>query len=126
MGNMSYNKYEQGFPIDECPIIDVNINNIETKLKATIEDYTLRCKLAARANEYVAKFLTVQGLVEKIVRIYNGENVPYDYTPRFFYSRYIPESEAAIDEFNKWNTYVNDCKWYMNLIPKGERNSIKF
>jgi glycosyltransferase involved in cell wall biosynthesis len=126
MGNMSYKVYDQGFPIDDCPIIDININNIENQLESTINNYTLRKELAARAHEYVSKHLRVQKLVEKISKIYNGENLSYDFVPKFFYSNYIPESEMAVEELNKWNQFVSACEWYKSSIPKGERNNLKF
>jgi hypothetical protein len=126
MGNMSYNVYDQGFPINECPIIDININNIVSKLESTINDYSLRKELAGRAQDYVSKHLRVQILAEKITGIFNGVNIPYDFVPDFFYSRYKPESEMAVKEINKWNQFVSACEWYKSFIPKGERNKLIF
>lgn len=125
MAHMGYDNYPQNNPPD-CPIIDVNPDNIYQRLKEIIQDYDQRQALAKQGRPYVEKHLDVKYFCEKVLKLVTGEKVAYDYTPTFFREHFIPESEEAKAAYNHWNEFVKDCNWYQELVPSGERSGLKF
>ena len=125
MAHMAYEKYPQNNPL-ECPIIDVNSENIYESLKSIILDYDKRVKLAGRGRDYVLRHLDVRNFCRKILNLSDGHNLPYDYIPEFFRNRFIPESEESIPIYNKWNESVNQTEWYSNYVKPGQRSGLNF
>lgn len=125
LGHMAYDRYPQKNP-NECPIIDANPDTIYEELKKIIPDFEKRKKLAAQGRDYVLKYLDVRIFCKKVLDLYGNKKIEEDYSPDFFRKHYIPESQEAIDECNKWTDLVKDCSWYKQYVPKGERAGLKF
>lgn len=125
MSHMGYDNYPQNNPPD-CPVIDVNPNNVYQKLKDIILDYPKREKLAKLGRPYVEKHLDVKHFCTKVLRLLSGEAVEYDYIPTFFREHFVPESKDSSLVYNQWNDYVKDCDWYKKYVLSGEREGLKF
>lgn len=125
MSHMAYDKYPQNTPFD-CPIIDVNHETIYEKLKEIILDFNRRKELASKGREYVLKNLDTGIFCQKVLDIIEDKEIDYDFYPDFFREQFIPESEEALVEYNKWNKYVSDCDWYKATIKPGERAGLIF
>jgi hypothetical protein len=125
LSNMSYEKYPQNNPSD-CPIIDVNPDTIYQKLKSLICDFEFRKKHALLGRAYVEKYLDVKYFCEKIVKLSNDENIPFDYQPKFFREEYKPQSIEEIELLNKYTLIVKDESWYNKYVQKGERCGLIF
>jgi hypothetical protein len=114
--------------IDECPIIDVNPDNIYLELKKIILDHDLRKDLAKKGRPYVEKYHSAKNEVSKILNYLENKDLlleNIDYLPSFFNKKFIPEREN-IDIYNKWNHYVSGCDWYEEHVSKGERDGLLF
>jgi hypothetical protein len=112
---------------DDCPFIDVNPHNLYDELKAIIENYDLRCKLAAEGRAYVQKYHTPQVVVQRALEALHTpiEQRTYDFYPTFFRNDFIPENEY-IPLYNQWTNAVKDCDWYKQYVPHGERAGLTF
>lgn len=125
LSHMAYDKYPQNNPAD-CPIIDVDPDNVYQQLKDLIPDYARREKLAKQGRTYVEQHLDVKYFCEKILQLISGEKLDYDYTPSFFRQHFVPGSEEASILYNQWTDFVKDCDWYQQYVPEGERAGLKF
>jgi hypothetical protein len=123
---MAYDKYDQHKPQD-CPLIDINENNLYDILKKIIPDVILRNEIAAKGRPYIEKYHDPIKIVKKILDQLDENifNTP-DFTPTFFREQFIPESKEALVEYNKWNQYVADCDWYKENVKPGEREGLVF
>jgi glycosyltransferase involved in cell wall biosynthesis len=125
MGHMAYNKYPQKNPAD-CPIIDVNPDNLYQELKELILNYEFRKEHALKSRPYVEKHLDVKSFCEKVISLVNKEKIEFDYTPTFFRNNFIPESGESIEIYNNWNLVVKNCNWYKQFVKPGERAGLVF
>lgn len=125
MSHMAYDRYPQKNP-KECPIIDVNPDTIYDELKSVITDYERRQILANKGRDYVIKYLDVRIFCNKVLDLCSGKKIEEDYQPDFFRNQYVPESEEAAEECNKWTAIVKDCDWYKHYVPSGERAGLIF
>jgi len=120
MSRMAYGTYEQGVPLDDCPIIDVSQDSIKDRLREIILDYNKRISLSKQGREYVKNNLDVKILAQKIILIFSGQKIDHDYSPEFFRNSYLPQSDAEKDVLVKWTDFVQECKWYKELT-KGKQ-----
>lgn len=125
MSHMGYDLYPQNNPSD-CPIIDVNTNNLYEKLKQLILNYDFRKKHAQQGRSYVEKHLDVKFFCQKVLDLLNGVDMKYDYYPTFFRDGFIPESAESIPVYNKWTAFVKDCNWYKEHVVSGNRDGLIF
>ena len=125
MSNMSYKSYPQNNLID-CPIIDVNPANIQSVLKKWILNVDKRIQLASLSRVYAEKHLDIRNFCDQVVRLVNGDNIPYDYYPSFFHEHYIPNSKTERDILNHWTLAVKDEKWFKQSINNKERSGLRF
>jgi hypothetical protein len=126
LSRMAYNTYEQGFPISECPIVDVSPDTIYNELKRIIVDYPKRVHLAQKGKDYVSLYLDSKKFVKELLDILDGKEPAYQFTPRFFREHYKPESEEACQLLNKWTGLVSDEPWYKQQIESGTSNHLRF
>lgn len=124
--SMGHNKYDQLKPND-CPLVDINENNLYEVLKQLIPNTSLRIEIASKARPYIEKYHDPIKIVKKILDQLEGNifNTP-DYKPTFFREEFIPESNEALVIYNKWNKYVSDCDWYKETVKSGERDGLVF
>jgi glycosyltransferase involved in cell wall biosynthesis len=125
MSHMAYDRYPQKNP-NECPIIDVNPENVYERLATTISNYRLRADLAGKARPYVEKYLDLKIFCEKVIELCNGVDHHPDYTPEFFREKFIPESEESIPLYNEWTKTVTECGWYKKNVKSGNRAGLEF
>jgi len=125
MGHMAYDKYPQKNPTG-CPIVDVNPDTIYSKLKELILDYNKRKEIASKGRVYVLKYLDTGIFCRKVLDLFDGKNVEYDYSPTFFREQFVPESEEARVLYNKWTATVKECDWYNKYVSSGERAGLIF
>lgn len=125
MGLMAYDTYPQKNPAD-CPIIDVNPENLYNKLKDLILDYPFREEHAKKGRPYVEKYLDVKLFCQKVVDLANGVPKEPDYFPTFFRKQFVPESEESQKLYNYWNDQLQNCSWYKQYVAKGERDGLYF
>ncbi|MEE9372620.1 MAG: hypothetical protein V3V00_06160 [Saprospiraceae bacterium] len=126
MANMSYNDYPQGFHSSECPIVDVNPENLYDKLKDLLIDTNKRQKIADKGKAYAAEALSVVKFCERLVNLLQDENGDYDFYPDFFRSDFIPESDEAKKAYNQYTQRVKDTKWYSKHVKPGNRDGLVF
>jgi len=119
-------KYIDYIP-EDCPIIDINPDNLYHELKKIILDYTQRQELANKAKSYVKKYHESSLVAKKILDLLNTnpENLKYDYYPDFFRNEFKPPINS-IDLFNQTTSLVKDCDWYKEYVPSGERDGLIF
>ncbi len=112
---------------EDCPFVDVNPHNLYDELKAIIENYDLRCKLAAQGRAYVEKYHSPKAVVKRVLYALNTpkEQRQYDFYPTFFRNDFLPEKEY-VSLYNQWTAYVKDCDWYKAHVPTGERDGLIF
>lgn len=104
ISKMAYGKYEQGFPIHDCPIIDAGPDDIYLKLKEIIPDVEKRKKLALKGPEYVKNRLSAESFCERVLKLIK-KHEPFDYIPTFYKEHYVPESDDARECLEKWDKY---------------------
>jgi hypothetical protein len=123
---MNYEGYDQKKPKD-CPIIDVDTENLYEVLKATIIDFELRDAVANKGRNYIKKYHNPKVIFQQTLALLenNSNQEKLEFTPNFFREQFIPESENLV-VYNKWNEYVKDCDWYKKNIPSGEREGLIF
>jgi hypothetical protein len=125
LGNMSYPNYPQKNPAD-CPIIDINPQNIYEELKNIILDHPRRVELAKKSRPYVEKHLDIRYFCQTVADLLNGKNIDYDYEPTFFRHHFIPESDNVINDYNQYTQLVGQTDWYKKYVPSGKRNELIF
>lgn len=125
MSNMSYGKYPQKNPAD-CPIIDINPDNLYEKLKELILNYEFRCEHAKKGMPYVEQHLDVKHFCKKVLALARNEKIEADYQPAFFRNEFQPESKESVDVYNKWTAAVKTCDWYEKNIEPGTRDGLSF
>jgi hypothetical protein len=125
LSHMAYGKYPQKND-PRYPVVDVNRHNILETLRSLIPDLEKRKQIASRGRAFADDVLDTRHFSRKVSDIFEGKNVPYDYTPDFFREKFIPESEDARMEYNKWTAYVKGCNWYKERIQPGEREGLIF
>jgi len=112
----------------ECPIIDVNPDTLYEELKRIIPDLSYRVMLARKGGPYVQKYHALHSVCGNILnrlaqpRISNN----YDFYPRFFREAFLPEKDSYCRLYNRWTEYVQDCDWYKENVPPGERAGLEF
>lgn len=126
LAKMAYETYHQGFPIENCPIIDVNPENIYEVLKNTILDYPKRVALAKKGRDYVETYLDINKFCKKIIANLEERVDTFDYFPTFFRQEFQPESIEATQLYNKWNEKIKSCEWYQDQVSTGERDGLVF
>lgn len=122
--------YDAGYPQfekkEDCPIVDVNRDNVYQILKRIIEDYSLRQSLANKGRPYVEKHHNVYKLCEKIIDCFDDDTRIYHHYPSFFREEFIPEAENMTWVYNKYNQMVKDCDWYKEHVKPGKRDGLIF
>jgi hypothetical protein len=126
LSNMSYTNYPQGHFFDGCPIIDVNIHNLYYELKRIILDHSERIRLAPLGPMFAHSHLDVDFIVNKMLKIFKGDKVDFDYIPVFFRNRYKPENFVSRVIYNRYNTFVKHENWYKQYIKHGKHNDLVF
>ena len=119
--------YIDNLPAD-CPIIDINPNNIYDELKKIILDYPRRVELAKKGRPFVEKYhdtsVVCRDILQKLENPLSEEN--FDFYPTFFRAKFEPESKKHCDLYNHWTKFVSQTGWYKNYIPTGERDGLIF
>lgn len=122
--------YDAGYPQfekkEECPIIDVNKDNLYDVLKDTIENYELRQSLAKKGRAYVDKYHNAYKLCENIINELNADTPVCHHYPTFFRDEFIPESEEVVWIYNRYNENLKNCSWYKDYVKPGERVGMIF
>jgi hypothetical protein len=124
LSNMSYLKYPQKIASD-CPIVDVNRDNIYAVLKTVIQDYKLRSELSLRGRSWVEKEHNVNFLVNDIVNNLISDDNSYDFMPVFYRNHYKPSSHE-VDVLNRYNQLVKSEQWYSDYVQPGRRDGLVF
>jgi hypothetical protein len=124
LASMRY-AYPQGISSD-CPVIDIGPENLYEKLKEIILDYPTRVELAKKGRPWVEKYHDVNKICKNLITRLETEDDKMDFYPTFFRDKFIPESDNALKIYNKWNRFVNECDWYKEYIPAGERDGLIF
>lgn len=125
LANMSYDVYPQKNPSD-CPIVDVNPETIKEVLGGLISDYDRRVQLAQSSRAYVEKYLDIRIFCQKVVKLIQGESIPFDYEPDFFHHLYVPISRTEKEALNTWTLEVKEEQWYNKRISNSERDGLEF
>ena len=116
--------YDQKVPKD-CPIVDVDKQNITDKLRDIIKNVELRQKLAEAGPAYVREHHSAEKCAKTLLDNLDDNNLNPDFTPTFFRNDFIPESAPSIEIYNKWTQHVKNCDWYKQIEP-GERAGLIF
>lgn len=124
MSHMAYD-YEDHIGKD-CPIIDVNKNNLESSLRDIIKNHKKRTELALLGRQYVMKHSNPKQICADLIMQLNKDEIELDFYPTFLKEKYKPESEKEIKLINHYNDFVSDCEWYKENITSGERQGLKF
>lgn len=125
MSHMAYDKYPQKNP-KECPIIDVDPENLYHKLEETISNFEYRKKLAKQGRNFVEKYLDVRHFCTKVLDVVEGKQPEFDYVPEFFRNEFEPENAEYTELYNNSIDLVKDCDWYKQDVRSGERLGLKF
>lgn len=124
-----HHDYIDNVPAD-CPIIDINPENLYTQLKTIIEDFPRRIELAKRGRAFVEKYHDITTVCRDILgklENYSVTKSESDFYPDFFRQKFIPEENPAYREaYNNWTQYVSDCDWYKQFVPSGTREGLRF
>lgn len=126
MSRMAYDRYDQGFPIHDCPIVDIGPETIYDELKSLILDHARREQLAKAGRIYVEKYLDIRLFTKSLLEYLETGNMKYVYQPFFFREHYIPESPEAAQCLNHWTSLVKNEDWYQQNVPSGERDGLIF
>lgn len=119
-----WRKYPDDLPT-ECPMIDVNPNNLYQELKAIIADYSRRQQLANQGRKYVEKFHALRPVCQQILTALENPDKT-DLTPRFFRDEYQPQSPVEAAILNAGTQMVRDSDWYRQHIASGSRAGLQF
>lgn len=123
---MGHGKYDQKKPT-ECPLVDVDQNNLYDVLKELIVNVNKRQEIASKGRPYIEKYHNPKKIVKEVLdAIENPQHNKPDFYPTFFRDKFIPESEESINVYNKWTKYVSDCDWYKQYVKPGNRNGLVF
>jgi glycosyltransferase involved in cell wall biosynthesis len=122
---MGYGRYDQQYHTD-CPVVDVDPDNIYQKLKEIILDHKFRTELAEKGRVYVEKNHSAIKFAGELIMNLEDDNINPDFRPTFFRDTFIPESLESIPVYNKWTQYVSNCNWYKSNISEGERAGLIF
>ena len=119
--------YETNIP-RECPIIDVNPDNVYRELKDILLNYEKRVDYAGRGRDYVLKYHNPEKLCQRIIddAFTEEKTKKYDNYPDFFRHHFIPESEELIPVYNEWTAKIMKEDWYKKYVPAGERERLIF
>jgi hypothetical protein len=103
---MNYDKYNQGFPTQGCPIVDVGPHNVYDELKRLIFDLDERTKLASQALPYVKKNLLTEKFCKDMIffltQLELEKELEYDHKPQFF-EKYKANSYIEYKSLKKWD-----------------------
>lgn len=120
-------EYIDNIPSD-CPIIDVNPDNIYDELEKIIPDYERRVELAKKGRPFVEKYhdinLFCKDILKKLETPLN--NREFEFYPTFFREKFVPESEKHIKLYNYWTQFVSTTDWYKKYVPEGTRDGLIF
>jgi len=123
---MAYDRYDQKKP-KECPIVDVNGDNLYNVLKQLIPDQPKRANIASKGRPYIEAFHNPKQIVaDLLVQLDNLDNHSPDFLPVFFRERFQSESPEATKVYNEWTSTVRNCDWYKRSITPGERAGLIF
>lgn len=127
LSRMAYDRYDQGFPISDCPIVDIAPHTIYDQLKRIILDYELRKDLSVKSRIYAEKYLDVRHFVKSIILFFKAGQMRYSYKPDFFQKNYEPESESALACVNKWSNFIQNEKFCegIDLIKYSGKSEVK-
>jgi hypothetical protein len=110
MSRMNYKVYDQGFPTDSCPIIDVGPKNLQSELKKIILDPELRNDLSSEGPIYVNKYLLAEkfcfDILESLQKIEAGEEMVYHHEPSFYKSNYVPSNSNERKLLKSWDDFL--------------------
>lgn len=126
LSNMSYNIYNQGINLNDCPIIDVSPSTIYETLKKLILDVNSRILISKKGKLYVEKYLDTLTLAKKIDSLVKTNNLLPDYYPSFFLEKFIPESRNALKLYKKWTNFVKNENWFISSIQRINNSKIFF
>lgn len=122
LSNMSYN-YPQNISTD-CPIIDVNPNNIAAELERIIMDHPRRLSLALKGRPWVEKHHDTSKFCKEILENLKSPREP-DFKPTFFRNNFKPVKNH-LHLFITMNNFVKDCDWFKDHVKDGNRDGIVF
>jgi hypothetical protein len=127
LAKMGYGVYPQKIA-PNCPLVDVNPENIYQVLKDLLPNHARRQALAEAGPLFVKEHLNFhhfcKDLLEKLTS--SPDTLTYDYYPSFFRQQFVPESAEALQSYNQWTAFVKDCDWYKQYVPTGERDGLIF
>lgn len=123
---MAYNKYPQGFPRGDCPIIDAEVSNIKSVLKATIQDLELREKKSKQGVDYVNEVCLAKYFVQTLTDLVDGSEIEYDYKPHFFVNDYVPKGRGEVLLQNIYLRILKKQNWYKRIPKPKTRLGLKF
>lgn len=110
MSRMNYTVYDQGFPTDSCPIIDVGPENLQSELRKIILDSEFRNSLSNEGPIYVNKYLLAEkfcfDILENLQKIEDSEKIVYHHEPSFYKSSYNPASSKERKLLEAWDNFL--------------------
>ncbi len=124
LSNMSYNYYNQGINLNDCPIVDVSPSTIYETLKKLVLDKNSRILISEKGKKYVEKYLDTVILARKIDSLVKSENILPDYYPTFFLEKFIPESTKALKLYKKWTNFIKNENWFNPSIQRIKNSNI--
>lgn len=110
----------------DCPIIDVNSNNISEKLENVILDFEFRKNHALKGRPYIEKHHDTVKICKQILDDLETGYSRYVYKPRFFREEFIPESNHFAQIYNKFTNIISKEGWYLKSVKPGERVGLIF
>jgi hypothetical protein len=107
------------------PVWSINADNIYEKLKRLLSDAPLRKQLAEDGRAYALANNTAEHVVSGILRDLESPRQP-NYYPTFLREQFQPSTSSELQTINEWTKFVNDCDWYQQTVPSGERAGLIF
>lgn len=107
------------------PIVDINIFNLEKKLRQLIGNMKLRQRIASKGPAFVKKYNSSEYIANRILDILDGKIEP-EIQPIFFTDHFKPEQESRIKIYNDFTDYVRECDWYKSLEINKNREGLIF
>lgn len=118
--------YPQLVPIN-CPVIDVNPDNLYVKLREIILNHEKRIKIARMGRPFVKENNDVNEIVKQFLFLLENKNfIKPDFIPTFFRENIIPVTKNENTIYNKWTNFVKQTEWYKKYVPVGERDNLFF
>jgi glycosyltransferase involved in cell wall biosynthesis len=111
---------------EDCPIIDINPDNLYDELKKIIPDTARRKELAKQGRRYVEKYHNIDIICKNILTMLDSKDESYDYYPSFFREKYEPLSREEAEMCNRFTGFVSGSDWYKKHVPPGERSGLRF